>query len=247
MGCLPRSTCLGLLSLTQSLNSLVLGDGLEIQDNHLCTIREHLGDSEWSRPAGLKLFRENIQLRVKEEDSITDVENAVFDLRVMDSLSFLFIDQRVLIVDCGSIKFGVKHLFGSVVRAMVSSGGSIVAILENVNGFLAVNTLPDDLIRIDFKQEGVISKDRTYGKVTCIAHKLEGQVPIRGNKDWCFSQFSLKCLKGFNTLIGEEELSIFFKKTGHRPSYLRKVLYESSIEADMTKKATDTLDGSGMR
>ncbi|GJT11741.1 hypothetical protein Tco_0858783 [Tanacetum coccineum] len=34
---------------------------------------------------------------VKEEDSITDVENAVFDLGVMDSLCFLFIDQRVLI------------------------------------------------------------------------------------------------------------------------------------------------------
>ncbi|GJR95132.1 hypothetical protein Tco_0267306 [Tanacetum coccineum] len=36
-------------------------------------------------------------LRVKEEDSITDVENAAFDLGVMDSLCFLFIDQRVLI------------------------------------------------------------------------------------------------------------------------------------------------------
>nr|GEZ81022.1 hypothetical protein [Tanacetum cinerariifolium] len=32
-------------------------------------------DSEWSRPAGLKLARENLQSRVKEEDSITDVEN----------------------------------------------------------------------------------------------------------------------------------------------------------------------------
>nr|GEX70909.1 reverse transcriptase domain-containing protein [Tanacetum cinerariifolium] len=34
-----------------------------------------LGDSEWSRPAGLKLARENLPSRVKEEDSITDVEN----------------------------------------------------------------------------------------------------------------------------------------------------------------------------
>ncbi|GJZ45271.1 hypothetical protein Tco_0592867 [Tanacetum coccineum] len=53
--------------------------------------------SEWSTPAGLKLARENLQSRVKEEDSITDVENAVFDLGVMDSLCFLFVDQRVFI------------------------------------------------------------------------------------------------------------------------------------------------------
>nr|GFA18253.1 putative reverse transcriptase domain-containing protein [Tanacetum cinerariifolium] len=36
MGFLPRSACLGSLSLTQSPNSLVLGEGLEIRDNHLC-------------------------------------------------------------------------------------------------------------------------------------------------------------------------------------------------------------------
>nr|GEX35306.1 uncharacterized mitochondrial protein AtMg00810-like [Tanacetum cinerariifolium] len=36
MGCLPRSACLGSLSLTQSPNSLVLKESLEIRDNHLC-------------------------------------------------------------------------------------------------------------------------------------------------------------------------------------------------------------------
>nr|GFC16003.1 hypothetical protein [Tanacetum cinerariifolium] len=56
-----------------------------------------LGNGEWSSPAGLKLAQENLQSRVKEEDSITNFENAVFDLRVMDPLCFLFIDQRVLI------------------------------------------------------------------------------------------------------------------------------------------------------
>nr|GEW88151.1 reverse transcriptase domain-containing protein [Tanacetum cinerariifolium] len=35
-----------------------------------------MGDSEWSRPAGLKLTRENLQSRVKEEDSIIDIKNA---------------------------------------------------------------------------------------------------------------------------------------------------------------------------
>ncbi|GJU53110.1 hypothetical protein Tco_1226824 [Tanacetum coccineum] len=63
----------------------------------LCAIWKNLGYSEWSTPAGLKLARENLQSRVKEEDSITDVENAVFDLGVMDSLCFLFVDQRVFI------------------------------------------------------------------------------------------------------------------------------------------------------
>nr|GFC11187.1 hypothetical protein [Tanacetum cinerariifolium] len=62
---------------------------LEIQDNHLCAIRKHMGDSEWSKPVGLKLAQENLQSRVKEEDSITNVENAVFDLCLMNSLSFL--------------------------------------------------------------------------------------------------------------------------------------------------------------
>ncbi|GKE31032.1 hypothetical protein Tco_1450354, partial [Tanacetum coccineum] len=60
-------------------------------------IWKNLGYSEWSTPAGLKLARENLQSRVKEEDSIIDVENVIFDLQVMDSLGFLFIDQRVFI------------------------------------------------------------------------------------------------------------------------------------------------------
>ncbi|GJS30770.1 hypothetical protein Tco_0491390 [Tanacetum coccineum] len=60
-------------------------------------IWKNLGYSEWSTPAGLKFARENLQSRVKEEDSITDVENAIFDLGVVDSLCFLFIDQRVFI------------------------------------------------------------------------------------------------------------------------------------------------------
>nr|GEZ15860.1 hypothetical protein [Tanacetum cinerariifolium] len=55
----------------------VLGECLEIKDNHLW---EYLGDGEWSSPAGLKLARENLQSRIKEEDSITNIENAVFDL-----------------------------------------------------------------------------------------------------------------------------------------------------------------------
>nr|GEW37618.1 hypothetical protein [Tanacetum cinerariifolium] len=185
MGCLPRSACLGSLSLTQSPNSLVLGEGLEIQDNHIWyilskvvfeyvtihlevwpvglgylngAIREYLGDSEWSRPAGVKLARENLQSRVKEEDSITNSEGHNFNASRPSRLCA----QAQLVDDmpfhCGPIESAVKHLFGGVVRAMMSSDGSIVASLENVNGFLAVNTPPDDLIRTNFEQEGVVSK-----------------------------------------------------------------------------------------
>nr|GFA37665.1 hypothetical protein [Tanacetum cinerariifolium] len=61
-------------------------------------------------------------------------------------------------IDCGPTKTRVKHLFGDVVRAMVSPGRSIVASLKNVNDFLAVNTPPYDLIRTDFEQEWIVPK-----------------------------------------------------------------------------------------
>nr|GEX31866.1 hypothetical protein [Tanacetum cinerariifolium] len=68
-------------------------------------------------------------------------------------------DQVVgITIDCRPIKTRVKHLFGGVVRAMMSPDGSIVASLKNINGFLAVNTPPDDLIRTDFEQERVVPK-----------------------------------------------------------------------------------------
>nr|GEW23881.1 reverse transcriptase domain-containing protein [Tanacetum cinerariifolium] len=55
-------------------------------------------------------------------------------------LSVTRFDQVMgITVDCGSIESGVKHLFGGVVRDMMSPGGSIVASLENVNGFLAID------------------------------------------------------------------------------------------------------------
>nr|GEW34091.1 hypothetical protein [Tanacetum cinerariifolium] len=61
-------------------------------------------------------------------------------------------------IDCGPIETGVKHLFGGVVRAVMSPGGSIVASLQNINDFLAVSTPLDDLIHTYFKQEGVVLK-----------------------------------------------------------------------------------------
>ncbi|GJW36881.1 hypothetical protein Tco_0059801 [Tanacetum coccineum] len=72
--------------LDPSPNLLVHGERLEIWDYQLCATWKNLGYMLNVHPAGLKLARENLQSRVKEEDSITNVENAVFDLGVMDSL-----------------------------------------------------------------------------------------------------------------------------------------------------------------
>nr|GEX18531.1 zinc finger, CCHC-type, retrotransposon Gag domain protein [Tanacetum cinerariifolium] len=160
-----------------------------------------------------------------------------------------------------------------------------VASLENVNGFLAVYTPNDDLIRTNFKQEGIIPKVMLHileefvlllGRLSLNNEILrmeenpteESRLGIFRSKeifkggvirihndfvhDEAWNVFldvapGLHIWQSFNTLFGEEEWGIFLKKTGHRSGYLRKVLYESSIEAGMTKKATDTLDGGGMR
>ncbi|GJU94143.1 hypothetical protein Tco_1318899 [Tanacetum coccineum] len=93
----PTKRLFKVAMLDPSPNLLVHGECLEIWDYQLCAIWKNLGYSEWSTPAGLKLAQENLQSRVKEEDSITDVENAIFDLGVMDSLCFLFVNQRIFI------------------------------------------------------------------------------------------------------------------------------------------------------
>nr|GEY83514.1 reverse transcriptase domain-containing protein [Tanacetum cinerariifolium] len=143
---------------------------------------------------------------------------------------------------------------------MMSLGGSIVASLENINSFLAVYTPPNGLIRTDFEQEGVVPKVMLHIFKEFVLllgrHSLNNEVPrmvvCKIGKPWVhFDEGSLIGKDGrrlgFNTLFREEERGIFFEKTGHRPGYHRKVLYESSMEAGMTKETTDTLDDSGMR
>ncbi|GKF83371.1 hypothetical protein Tco_0245027 [Tanacetum coccineum] len=79
--------------LDSSSNLLVHGERLEIRDYQLCAIWKDLGYGERSTSAGLKkLARENLQSRVKEEDSITDVENAVFDLESW--ILFIVVSQK---------------------------------------------------------------------------------------------------------------------------------------------------------
>ncbi|GJT14000.1 hypothetical protein Tco_0861042 [Tanacetum coccineum] len=41
-----------------------------------------LDNGEWSRPTGFQFARENLQSRIEEENSITNIENAVFDLSI---------------------------------------------------------------------------------------------------------------------------------------------------------------------
>ncbi|GJS92775.1 hypothetical protein Tco_0799743 [Tanacetum coccineum] len=45
-----------------------------------CRDSPYIGNGERSGPTGFQLAREHLQSRVKEEDLITDVENAIFDL-----------------------------------------------------------------------------------------------------------------------------------------------------------------------
>nr|GEU73474.1 hypothetical protein [Tanacetum cinerariifolium] len=246
MGCLLRSACLESLSLTQSSNSLVLREGLEIWDNHICLRTIH----------GSKTVSDTVLKIDLCELVIKEVRTAITNDGTRGSKPskerFQEFPNNSGVIDCEPIESGVKHLFGSLVRAMVSSGGSIMASLENVNGFLVVNTPLDDLICIDFKQEGVIPKenpseqsrlgiflvkeifegrvirihnafvhdqDHTYGKVACIAHNSKGKSQSGAIKIGALANF-FKCLKGFNTLFGEEEWGIFLRKTGHRPGCL---------------------------
>nr|GEY39998.1 hypothetical protein [Tanacetum cinerariifolium] len=63
-----------------------------------------------------------------------------------------------IFVNGGPEETGIKDLFGGEVSTMISPRGSIVASFENVESFSAVHTPPDHLIRIDFKQKGVVPK-----------------------------------------------------------------------------------------
>nr|GFB27578.1 hypothetical protein [Tanacetum cinerariifolium] len=57
----------------------------------------NMRDGKRTRPAGFEFSEENLQSGVKEEDSITDVENTVLNFRVMKPLSFLLVDERSFI------------------------------------------------------------------------------------------------------------------------------------------------------
>nr|GEY98439.1 reverse transcriptase domain-containing protein [Tanacetum cinerariifolium] len=121
-----------------------------------------------------------------------------------------------------------QNLLGIVVWAMRSPGGSTVASLENVNGFLAVYTPSDDLICIDFEQKGVVPEEENPTEQSRLGIFLSKEI-IEG-----------RMIRIHNAFVHDE--GIFLKKTGHQPGYLQKVLYESLIETGITEKTTDTLD-----
>nr|GEW09559.1 reverse transcriptase domain-containing protein [Tanacetum cinerariifolium] len=110
-----------------------------------------------------------------------------------------------IMIDCGPIETGVKHLFGGVVQAMMSPGGSIMASLMNINGSLVVNTPPDELTRTDFKQEGVVPKVMLH-----VFEKLVlwlGRHPIN-HKIPCM--VVCKINKPLGKMVGGEVLGSFF-------------------------------------
>nr|GEV28565.1 hypothetical protein [Tanacetum cinerariifolium] len=85
-----------------------------------------------------------------------DMQKKKNDVKARTTLLLSLPDEHQLRFNSGPIESRVKHLLGSVVWAMISLSRSIVASLENDNGFLAVYTPSDDLIRTDFEQKGVV-------------------------------------------------------------------------------------------
>ncbi|GJX44388.1 hypothetical protein Tco_0261064 [Tanacetum coccineum] len=106
---------------------------------------------------------------IKEEDSITDVENAVLDLGVVNPLCIFFIDQRVLISFITElIKFIQLNL-----PALMSTGGDHRGNAMDVRGFFAKqkqNVNSNNLIRHSFK------KNRDLPEIM-----LHEQNPLGGN------------------------------------------------------------------
>ncbi|GJS05322.1 hypothetical protein Tco_0321830 [Tanacetum coccineum] len=119
MGCLPRSACLGSLSLTQSLNLIVplkgrFGDpGYHTQDippnstvrrDHslkFCPSLVSLNGAyerleQWNGPdhRDLQFAEKSFNLELKRR-TVTYFENAVFDLLRMILLVFLFVNQKI--------------------------------------------------------------------------------------------------------------------------------------------------------
>nr|GEV58320.1 reverse transcriptase domain-containing protein [Tanacetum cinerariifolium] len=83
--------------------------------------------------------------------------------------------------DNGPVESRVKHLLGSVVLAMLSPGRSVVVSLDNVNGFLVVYTLSDDLIRTDFEKKGVVPEVMLHILEEFVfllgRHSLDNEIP----------------------------------------------------------------------
>ncbi|GJX37693.1 hypothetical protein Tco_0250996 [Tanacetum coccineum] len=76
-------------------------------------------------------------------------------------------------------------------------------------------SLRSSLVSIVYRLEMLVfslPEDCPNCKVASIAHQFKGQVPIGSNQNRSLSQFSFKCIKGFDTLFREEKLSLFFKQ-----------------------------------
>nr|GEY68661.1 hypothetical protein [Tanacetum cinerariifolium] len=94
---------------------------------------------------------------------------------------------------------------------MVSPGGSIVASLKNVNGFLAVNTPSDDLIHTDFEQEGVVPKVMLHILKEFVLllgrHSLNNDVP-RVDRTVSLEKSNKECHRSLNNNILPVEVGL---------------------------------------
>nr|GFA63023.1 reverse transcriptase domain-containing protein [Tanacetum cinerariifolium] len=102
---------------------------------------------------------------------------------------------------------------------------------------------------VENEENELIPTRLVAGWRVCIDYQKLNEATRKDHFPLPFMDQMLERLAGndYNCFLDEEEWGIFLKETGHRPGYLRKVFYESSIEAGMTNKAMDTLDGCGMR
>nr|GEX90079.1 reverse transcriptase domain-containing protein [Tanacetum cinerariifolium] len=129
-------------------------------------IREYLGNSEWSSPADLKLARENLQSRIKEEDSITNVENAVFDHGVM-------------------LKYGVTHRLATAYHPQTSGQVKV-----SKHGFKRIleSTVGENHASWSNKLDDALWAFRTAFKtpIGCTPYKLVGVAESMGSGGFGF-------------------------------------------------------------
>ncbi|GKF13100.1 RNA-directed DNA polymerase, eukaryota [Tanacetum coccineum] len=144
MGCLPRSACLGSRCLTHHKDLLILGESLEIWNYQVWYVPSKvmldamtIHFEIW--PVGLRKLTSAVRKYSSEgEESIPDVENTVFDLRVMEPLCFGLVDQRVLI---GMITKFIKFIEDRWVWDMNEDG---VFRVKDVRNLLDETFLPND-------------------------------------------------------------------------------------------------------
>ncbi|GJV84507.1 retrovirus-related pol polyprotein from transposon TNT 1-94 [Tanacetum coccineum] len=143
MGCLPRSACLGSLSLTQSPNSFVLGEGLEIRDNQSWLLSKEL------RKKFLGLYNK-MESKVHAIEESKDLTNTTLDEAQWKPQICLGVDLEPdeWIKDSGCSKHmtGNRKLF-STYKAY--NGGNVIFGSNLRGNIIGKGTISNDSLKID--------------------------------------------------------------------------------------------------